>query len=370
MEIVLKWHKRRNVVSNILVLLSCCSLVGCASAITTGAPEERGACEPDEIQLVTSGRGLENEYYAAVDAGSRAFAESKGLLDHYQWVSSDGDSAKQLSQIKSILAQSGPCTVINVDANESAIVPAIIREAEKVGAWVVTQWNKPEGASPLDFSSSWVAHMSVNGVPQGYQVAKELFESMGGEGKIVALQGILDNPPAQERFAGLEKAMEEYSDIELLEHQTAGWDRTTGQNLTQTWLTAYGDEIDGIWAAGDEMALGAREALVNSGRAGEVPVTGVDGLEQAVSLVNTSDSGYVATSQPTGAQQGAYGLAIAYAAATGEIDPLELPSEKRQFYLTELPIVTHETAADVPPATFTADLELDDIWSVTGEGMD
>ncbi|QZY50917.1 sugar ABC transporter substrate-binding protein [Leucobacter tenebrionis] len=341
--------------------------VGCAGGVSTGTGSSGEACAPEDITIVQSGRGLENEYYVAVDAGARAFAESKGLLDNYQWISSDGDSSKQLSQIKSVLAKSGECTVLNIDANESSIVPAIVSEVEKSGAWLVTQWNKPDDASPLDGSKHWVAHMSVDGVPQGYGIAKALFEKMGGKGKIVALQGILDNPPAKERFAGLQQALEEYPEIELIEDQTAGWDRTKAQDITQTWLTAHGDEIGGVWAAGDEMALGAREALLNAGRA-DVPVAGVDGLEQAIKLVAAGD-GYAATTQSTGKLQGGYGLAIGFAAATGEIDPDELPAEKREFYLEDLPIVTQENAADTPAATDVSELDFSDVWAVNGRGM-
>lgn len=144
---------------------------GCGAAVSGGASDGTGSCAPEDVQLVQSGRGLENEYYVAVDAGAQAFAESKGLEGNYQWISSDGDSAKQLSQIKSILAKHGECTVLNVDANESSIVPAIVKEVERSGAWLVTQWNRPAEVSPETSSAHWVAHMSVDGVPQGYDTA-------------------------------------------------------------------------------------------------------------------------------------------------------------------------------------------------------
>jgi ribose transport system substrate-binding protein len=340
---------------------------GCSGAVSTGAESATGSCKPQDVQLVQSGRGLENEYYVAVDAGAKAFAKSKGLLDHYQWISSDGDSAKQLSQIKSILAKSGKCTVLNVDANESSVVPAIVKEVERSGAWLVTQWNRPDGVSPETSSPHWVAHMSVNGVPQGYDTAKALFEKMGGKGNIVALQGILDNPPAKERFAGLQKALKEYPGVKLLDDQTAGWDRTKAQNVTQTWLTKYGHKIDGIWTANDDMGLGALEALKNAGLGGgKVPVSGVDGLAEAVNLVKHPNSGYVATTQSTGAEQGALGLAIGFAAATGKIDPAKEPAIHRSFYLKPLTPVTPKNAASTPDPTDTSSLDFSHIWSEVG----
>src|SRR5680860_1271235 len=170
------------------------SLMACGSAVSGGAAATggtKGSCKPADVTLVQSGRGMDNEYYVSVDAAARAFAKSKNLESKYQWIASDGDSSKQMSQIKSILAKGGKCVVLNVDPNESSVLPAIVKEVEKSGAWLVTQWNRPAGLLPETSSAHWVAHMSVDGVPQGYLTAKALFEAMGGKGSIVALQGIL-----------------------------------------------------------------------------------------------------------------------------------------------------------------------------------
>ncbi|MCM3780775.1 sugar ABC transporter substrate-binding protein [Microbacterium hydrocarbonoxydans] len=342
---------------------------GCSGAISSGSGgTASGECAPEDVTLVQSGRGLENEYYVSVDAAAKAFAESKGLADNYQWIASDGDSSKQLGQIKSILAKGGECVVLNIDANESSLVPAIVKEAEKSGAWLVTQWNRPDGTSPESGDSAhWVAHMSIDGVPEGYETAKALFESMGGEGSVVALQGILDNPPAKERFAGLQQALEEYPGITLLEDQTAEWDRTKAQDITQTFLTKYPGEIGGVWAASDSMALGALEAIKNAGQGGQIKVTGVDGLAEAVDLVKDPSSGYVATTQSRAAAQGAFGLAIGLAAATGEFDPEEEAAGHRSFYLKPVPIITAENAGDAPDPAAIDDFDLSDIWSEVGD---
>jgi len=343
---------------------------GCAGAVSAGGAAESGSCASEDITLVQSGRGLDNEYYVSVDAAAKAFAEAEGLGANYQWIASDGDSSKQLSQIKSILAKGGECVVLNVDANESSLVPAIVKEAENAGAWLVTQWNRPDGTAPeTGDSSHWVAHMSVDGVPQGYDVAKALFESMGGEGSIIALQGILDNPPAKERFEGLQKALDEYPGITLLEEQSGDWDRIKGQDITQTFLTKYPGQIGGVWAASDSMGLGALEAIRNAGQAGAIKVVSVDGLSEAIDLVKDPTSGYIATTQSSAAAQGAFGLAIGMAAATGAFSPADEPVEHRSFYLKPLSIITAENADSVPDPSSTDGFDFADIWSEAGTAI-
>lgn len=362
---MMRYTRRTVAVASAVVLAA---LSGCAAGggPSQAGPAERGSCQPQDVTLVQSGRGLENEYYVSVDAGAKAFAARKGLSAKYRWIASDGDSSKQLSQIKSILANGGDCVVLNVDANEASIVPSLVKEVDNAGAWLVTQWNTPPGLLPGADDPHWVAHMSVDGVPQGYDTAKALFQSMGGKGSVVALQGILDNPPAKERFAGLRKALAEYPGIKLLEDQTAGWDRTQGQNVTQSLLSKYGDQVGGVWAASDSMALGALAAINGAGKSGKIKVSGIDGLKEAIDAVANPTSGYVATTQSTAAAQGAYGLSIGFAAATGQIDPTTEPAEHRAFNLKPLPPITAANAAEAPDPTDTTGLDFADLWGAVG----
>jgi ribose transport system substrate-binding protein len=343
------------------------SLSACGAVSSGSTAAAAGSCKPQDVTLVQSGRGLANEYYVAVDAGARAFAKSKNLESKHQWIASDGDSSKQLSQIKSILAKGGKCVVLNVDANESSVVPAIVKAVDASGAWLVTQWNHPDGFIPEKESAHWVVHMSVDGVPQGYDMAKALFKAMGGKGSIVALQGILDNPPAKERFAGLQKALKEYPGIKLLDQQTAGWDRTQGQNVMQTFLTKYGDKIGGVWAASDSMGLGALQAIKNAGKGGRIKLASVDGLAETIKDIQDPSTGYVATTQSTGAEQGGFGLAIGFAAATGQINPAKEPQGHRSFYLKPLPPITAANAGSIPSPTDASRYSFSDLWSQTGD---
>lgn len=347
------------------------ALGGCGAVSSDSGSSSSEKCDKDDLQLVMSGRGLDNEYYVAEEAGARAFAKSVGLEKNFTWIASDGDSSKQLSQIKSIVTKSGSCAVINVDPNEASLLPSLVKVVQQNGAFLVSQSNRPEGLTPQGSKGdSWVAHIEINGEPQGYAAAKELFESIGGKGNIVALQGILDNGPAKQRFAGLQRALKEYPDVKLLDDQTAEWDRTKAQNTMQAFLSKYSGKINAVWAANDGMALGALEAIKGAKLEGEVKVSGTDGLNEAIADVKDADStGFVATTQSQANALGGFGLAIAYAAATREITPTDEPVDHRSFFLKDIPIVTSATAADVPDPSSTSDLDFSDIWSQAGEAI-
>lgn len=358
-------ERLRAAVSTVAVVaalsLAACSSNGATAENSSSDEPSPDASAPaggstDDIQLVLAIRSLSNPYHASWVEGAEMFAESIGK--DLTVLSDDGDSQKQLSQIRSIVA-GGQQIVLNVDPNTSSDTQAIVRAVADADGYVVTQWNKPDDLMPTDIGDNWVAHISFDGTDSGYQIAKTLFDEMGGEGGIIALQGILDNVPAQQRFAGLQRALEEYPGIELLDEQTAQWDRNTGFEVTQTLLTKHGDAVQGVWAANDNMALGALEALKAAGRGGgDVPVVGVDAVPEALDEIKSGENGYLATVTTDAWWQGAAALSLAYDAATGDFDVANATPEQRAFYGTQF-LVTQENVDEHMSAPDPADLIAD-----------
>ncbi len=350
-----------------LIALAACSSGGTGGEKTTdgGAATSDAAATseaadptaaPGDIVLVNAIRSLSNPYHANWAAGGKIFADSVGL--EQVLLSDEADSQRQLSQIRAQLA-TGKKVVLNVDPNTSSDTEAIVRAVTEAGGYVVTQWNKPDGLHPWDVSDNWVAHISFDGRVSGHDIAQVLFDKLGGSGGIIAIQGILDNTTSQQRFAGLEKALEENPGIELLDAQTGNWDRNEGFQVTQTLLTKHGDKIKGIWAANDNMALGALEALRAAGLEGKVFVVGVDAVPEAIEAVqNAETTGYLATVSSDAFWQGGAALALAYRAATGEFDVANAPQEEREFFGTQF-VVTQENVGDFTKTPTLADLQAD-----------
>jgi ribose transport system substrate-binding protein len=190
---------------------------------------------------------------------------------------------------------------------------------------------------------------------------------MGGKGGIVALGGIQSNIPAIERKAGLDEALAANPDIKLLDFQVANWSATEALEKMNAWLTQFGDEIGGVWAANDDMALAAVEALRADGRAGQVLATGIDGIQLAVEAIQKGEMAGTVAWDPF--WQGGMGLSIAYHAKTGQFDPTTEPKDHREFYGTGV-IITAENAQSYYDENIKAEPTLDwnDIWGrVSGQ---
>lgn len=291
--------------------------------------------------LANSMRSLANPYHAAFAKGGEEFAKSVGAK--YEQLVTEGNSQKGMSDIRALLQRTGGKLILNVDPNDSPDARVIVEEVQKAGGYVVTQWNKPNDLHPWDHNPNYVAHMSFDGVPAAKTIAEALFKSFGGEGGIVAIGGILSNVPAIERKLGLDQAIEASGGkIKLLDFQPADWNEQKAFEIMQAWITRFGDDIKGVFAANDGMGVGALEALRQNGLAGKVQVVGLDGIEAAVAAVEAGEFAGTVAWDPM--WTGGMGLAIPYAVATGKIDIAKEPKEHREFYGTAI-IVTKDTVA-------------------------
>ena len=341
---------------------------GAAAAAGAGVLAGSGlgrAWAQDKPTLVNSIRSLSNPYHATWNQGGEAFAEWAGA--EYVTLVTEGNSEKGIADIRAIIARTGGNMVLNVDPNESPDARPIVEIASEAGVYVTTQWNKPDDLHPWDFNPHYVSHISFDGRPNGKATAEALFAQMGGSGGIVALGGILSNVPAIQRKAGLDEALAENSNVELLDFQTANWDPNKAYDITSAWLTRFGDDIKGIWAANDGMGIAALEVLRAEGLAGQVPVVGIDGIQLAVEAVLAGE--FAATVAWDPFWQGSMGLSIPYHAAIGAFDPASEPPEHREFFGTGI-IVTSANAQQFYDENVLASPSIDfsDLWGrVSGQ---
>ncbi|MFN0195017.1 MAG: sugar ABC transporter substrate-binding protein [Aestuariivirga sp.] len=335
---------------------------------STAAIAAEPLCKLGDIRLVTSIREIAQPYHGLVHAGGKGLAAFAGISsDNYILQLNQGDSDKQVSLMRSLLATNPGCTVFNVEPDTDLVVQSMVDTANESGAWIVSHWGHGGTSHPFDAANNqWIAHVAVNSYDAGVMVSKELMGALGGKGGIVALQGKLDVDPAQKRFAGLKDVLKDYPDVQLLDDQTASWDRTKAFPIVQTWLAKHGDKIKGIWAANDDMALGALEALRAAGLAGKIPVVGVDGVEEVVAAVEKGEM--VATVSSDGYYQGSIGLAMGVCVLTGQVPPpKEWKKEDREFYL-KLVLINKSNASQFlsepdPKAYAASDWQCDKIFA-------
>lgn len=359
--------RRRGVVA----LMMCAALSMAACSGVDGAQGASSACtakaQPEDVKIYLGVGAFSNTYWQEFIKGAKAVAKSVGLSkDQVKAYESNFDGQRHLDNFTGILAGGGKNTAIVVDPASTAFTKPLVRAAQNADARIVTMWNRPQGSHPWDFGGGcWVAHQTFDGVESGEKSANALFDSFGGKGNIVALNGIPDNPSAKERQIGLQRALSSNRRVKLLDAQVANWDQAKAQTTMETWIGKYGDQINGVWAANDGMALGAVEALKAHNMNSKVKVTGSDGSADALSSIVRGDM--LTSMRIDGYLQGVVTVGLAYASLVGDIDPAELSHAQRDFYLKQ-ELATPQNAAallkknDAPDVASYADLKKD-FWA-------
>jgi ribose transport system substrate-binding protein len=319
-----------------------------------------------DVWLGTAIRSLSNPYHALWKQGGNDFAASVDAADRIQTLLNEGDSAKQLRDMRALIARAGNGNVIfNIDPNEASDALPIARLCERSRCYFVTSWNKPDTLHPWNFKY-WVSHMSGDDVAMGKEVGEVLVRSMNGHGKMVAILGLLGDTASQGRLRGLKQVLADHPGVELVGQDNADWVRPKARIVAESMLASHPD-LKGIWAADDGTALGALDALKATGLAGKVGVVGIAGVEEAVRAVIAGDM--VGTAGIDAVEQGGRGLAIAWQARSGELDVALLPREHREFYFGTT-LVTKHNAQKFLNTVLAAkgDRDWNNIWvNVTGQ---
>jgi ribose transport system substrate-binding protein len=116
----------------------------------------------------------------------------------------------------------------------------------------------------LTDTSAQDAYVAGDNTAFGRVPAEYLAKALNGKGNIVALRGIpttLDN----ERMNAFNDVLKNYPDIKLLDAQYGNWNRDDAFKVMQDYLTRF-KQIDAVWAADDDMAVGVLKAIEQAKR--------------------------------------------------------------------------------------------------------
>lgn len=281
-------------------------VLGAAAAVTALVVGVLSFLTPDSSsdrpQLGMSVSTLNNPFFLQMQDGAEEAAEEAGV--DLVVTDAQDDPSQQADQIQNFVSTGVDTMVINPVDSDAAGPP--VRRANDAGIPVVAADRAVNDAE----SEALVTSDNVEG---GRLAAQVLAEEIGEEGRIVVLQGTPGASASRERGEGFSEGIAEYEDIEVIAEQPADFDRTRGLDVMTNMLQGE-DEIDAVFAANDEMALGAAAALDDSGQ--DAPVIGFDGTPEGFEAVEEGTLHSTIAQQP--AELGREAVRNAVDAARGE----------------------------------------------------
>lgn len=249
---------------------------------------------------------FDDNFLTVLRNGMQDYAKSLGGVT-LQVEDAQNDVAKQQSQIQNFIAAGVDAIVVNpVDTDATAAMSKIAADAKIPLVYVNRE---PVNVDSLPDKQAFVAS---NEAESGTLEAKEICRLLGGKGKAVIIMGELSNQAARMRTKDVHDVMatDECKGIEIVEEQTANWERTQGSDLMTNWLTS-GIEFDAVISNNDEMAIGAIQALKAAGKSMDsVVIGGVDATQDALAAMQAGDLDVTVFQDAAGQGKGALDAAL------------------------------------------------------------
>lgn len=274
-----------------------------------GAP----AAEDDVIDIGVSFQGmtpfcLSCEAYLKAEV---AAYEEQGYKINLEVFDGENDPAKQIEHCENFVQKDFDVIILNPISYDGC-APAV-DVAVEAGIPVITMITE---VANQDKCASFCGSQHYD---SGVMVAEHAIAENGESFKCVVIEGVMGIDAQIQRMKGFQDVFANYPGIEIVDFQTANWERPEAMALVENWIQS-GVEFDVILSENDNMALGALEALAAAGMS-DIPVYGVDGDNDA--LLKIQEGVYAGTALMSAESQAKHAIEYAIALAEGRTDDVD-----------------------------------------------
>lgn len=271
---------------------------------------------------------LSSEFWQTMKSGVEAKAEELGVEVEILGANSEDDVEGQVTIFETMFQSGEYCAFAVAPLSDSNLVNTVV-EVNEAGYLVA---NIDEEVNPDTLAAqggSVTSFVTTDNKVVG-ETAGNYIASLLNEGDEVAIiEGKAGATSGEDRKDGCTAAFEA-AGLKIVDSQPADWDKTKAYDLA-TNLINKNENLKAIYCCNDTMAMGAQEAVENSGK--DIIVVGTDGNSDAIESVKAGKLTATVAQDP--AQIGARSLEIlveAYRAG-------EKPGEKEKILETIDPIL-------------------------------
>ncbi|WKB53863.1 substrate-binding domain-containing protein [Eleftheria terrae] len=172
-------------------------------------------------------------------------------------VKTAGGAPEQANQLQDMLTVNKIRALV-IFPFESAALTQPVAQVKRKGVYVTVV------DRGLTDSSAQDAYVAGDNTAFGKLPAEYIARRLEGKGNLVALRGIpttLDN----ERMDAFNSVLKQHPELKLLDAKYANWNRDDAFKVMQDYLTRF-KQIDAVWAADDDMAVGVLRAIEQAQR--------------------------------------------------------------------------------------------------------
>jgi len=253
----------RVLVAIVLAALLC----ACHASSESAAPQR-----PARIAVVIS--TLNNPWFVVLAETARD--EAKKLGYEATIFDSQNDPAKEAAHFENLVASGYGAVLLSATDADGSVANAL--RARDAGVPVFTMDRE------INSTEATVSQVLSDNYDGAVSLAQYFVVALGEKGRYVELLGLVNDNNTWNRSKGFHSVVDRYPNLKMVAQQSADFDRSRALEVMESILQGQPD-IDAVFCGNDAMALGAYQALLGAGRAGQVKVFGFDGSADAVQSI-------------------------------------------------------------------------------------
>jgi ribose transport system substrate-binding protein len=268
-------------------------LIGFIFIFSTGCgSKDKKVAENNEKKSITIGVVLAsatNPLYVAMEQGIRSRAEELNV--NVRFIVAEEDQLRQINGVQDLITSKVDALIVSPISSEGAIVA--YEAAKDAGIPIISvarSINRP------DLETTYVG---MNIVEDGRTIARWLAEKLGGKGKIAMLKGVAGASFTMDLEKGFKEVMAGYPEIQIVAEVNSTITKESGLKYSENFLTGHPD-LNAIYGANDELALGAIQAAEAVNRLDSLLITGYNGVPAAIEAVKAGKLSMTTSLRPQG----------------------------------------------------------------------
>lgn len=243
-----------------------------------GTLQDAEAADKPQYKIGVVIKTLGNPHFKGMALGAEKAGKDYGVEIIPMATQQEGQIAEQIQLIEDVISRG--VDAVLVSPQTALGMASAVKTARDAGVVFVTMDTAIEDEYvPIS--------IGLDDVEAGYNVGTVVAEKIGKKGKVFLIQGLAGDASSIGRTEGVEKALAEYPNIEIVARQNADFMQDKAQEVVSDILQAQ-KEVDAVICLNDLMALGAITALEEMGYdvgPDGIIVTGFDGVLPALDSI-------------------------------------------------------------------------------------
>ena len=227
-------------------------------------------------------KALNSPFWAEMQQAAEREAAAQGVHLVSLAAERETDVERQYQIVENLIQQRVDAILLS-PAGSKELVPAI-RKATDAGIPVLILDTRIDRTAADSMGVRVLTYIGSDNFEGGALAGRYLARTLAGRGSVAIIEGISGHETADQRRLGFLKGIEGHPGIRVVASQTADWERARAYTVAENLLQAHPDLV-AIFAANDEMALGALEAVAAARRLDHVRVVGFDAIPDALANI-------------------------------------------------------------------------------------